>query len=200
MSEEKTIYRISERPGDEYPYNVQEIKIIDGKEVYSGFGRFCKTEVAAQAWAGMRSHGVYTREQWEHDRDFKAVPGQAVERSIYNHMMDVVPCRTLPRALMGDGFTAGFLMGEPIDTNEDGDKLYRAFAIKEPFCYYLGLVPETRHYLFFSSNAFIDGADVTDFDSDAEARGFAIDHEAACYKQTDEGLKEIYDPKKEGAV
>ena len=82
--ESRIIYKITERPGDEYPYNVQEIKIIDGKEVYSGFGRFCRTKSEAENYIQHRkdsTQAIYTMDQWKADRDFKATPCQ---EEIYN--------------------------------------------------------------------------------------------------------------------
>lgn len=43
-------YRILETHDTEYPYNVQQIKVIQGQEVYSGYGRFCKTMQEAEAY------------------------------------------------------------------------------------------------------------------------------------------------------
>lgn len=57
---ERLIYRIQETQDSEYPYNVQEIKIIQGQEVYSGFGRFCQTLEEANAYISGRrgEHGI----------------------------------------------------------------------------------------------------------------------------------------------
>lgn len=50
----KLIYRIQPTQDDAYPYNVQEIQVIQGQEVYSGFGRFCRTMEEANNYISSR--------------------------------------------------------------------------------------------------------------------------------------------------
>lgn len=43
-------YRILETHETDYPHNVQQIKEYRGQQIYSGFGRFCKTLQEARAY------------------------------------------------------------------------------------------------------------------------------------------------------
>ena len=50
----------------------------------------------------------------------------------------------------------------------------------------------------FCGNAFIDGAIITDFESDAEAAEYAANYEAQCYRIDADGKRTlIYEPGKD---
>lgn len=88
---------------------------------------------------------IYTHEQWCKDSAFKALPGQEIEASIYDEMLDVLPPKPLPRKAAeqsskdyGISISAGFLMGEPHGFVGEG-LTYLAFGMSGKRCYYLGL-------------------------------------------------------------
>lgn len=89
---------------------------------------------------------VYTMDQWAHE--FNADPGQEIEEVIYNKMLDGMPPLDIPAAFLDEArsqyrvdFIKGFLMGEPI-ASDNGGLLYAAFAKTESGkCYYLGQCP-----------------------------------------------------------
>jgi len=142
---------------------------------------------------------IYTMQQWQADRDFKAEPGQEIAEDVYNEMLDVMPAKTLPketarRALQAFDIPvhAGFLMGEPTDSSPQG-LLYRAFGMndygKGKHYYYLGLsLPARRlngiYYYFDCMNAFVnDGLfNAAEFDGDRDAIQHAANYEATLYK------------------
>lgn len=86
-------------------------------------------------------HNIYTMDQWRADGTFSAQPGQEIEQSIYDAMMNAVPPYSLPREAVAQAWDeyniivhAGFLNGEEYDTG-----LYMAFGMSCRRCYYLGL-------------------------------------------------------------
>ena len=92
---------------------------------------------------------IYTREQWSNDRELKAMPGQEIEESIYDAILNVLEPLPLPpktarqaEKQYGISVNAGFLLREPYDICNEG-YTYLAFAMggngKENHCYYLGL-------------------------------------------------------------
>lgn len=78
----------------------------------------------------------YTREDWQRDRDFKAVAGQEIDEEIYNEMFNVLPPLRLPH---NEYCAAGFRVSEPY-THRDGKPLYMAFGNRGGKYYYLGLM------------------------------------------------------------
>lgn len=142
---------------------------------------------------------IYTIKQWETDREFKAAPGQEITAEIYDRMLNAMPPVSLPketarRALrrLNIPVHAGFLMGEPADSNQEG-LLYLAFGMndygKGKHYYYLGLSHPPRrlngkYYYFDCMNAFVnDGLfKAAEFDGDADAIKYAADYEATLYK------------------
>ena len=92
----------------------------------------------------------YTREDWQRDQSFKAVPGQEIEKEIYEDMFNVLPPLRLPRnkvmealETMNLHISAGFMMGEPHSHSKNG-ALFMAFGKTYPDesgerYYYLGL-------------------------------------------------------------
>lgn len=42
------------------------------------------------------NNNIYTMQQWEKDREFKAEPGQEIAPEIYDEMLNVLPPRSLP--------------------------------------------------------------------------------------------------------
>ena len=142
---------------------------------------------------------IYTMEQWQKDRDFKAEPGQEISADVYDEMLNAMPPLSMPKetaraALRGLNIPVhtGFLMGEPTDSSPQG-LLYRAFGMndygKGKHYYYLGLSqPERRlngtFYFFDCMNAFVnDGLfKAAEFDGDADAIHHAANYEATLYK------------------
>ena len=82
--------------------------------------------------------GMYTREDWQRDRNFSAAPGQEIQPEIFADMRDVVPPLPLPERMKKLGFS-GFLMGEPQTHNAHGP-VYKAFVRSNGHFYYFGLV------------------------------------------------------------
>ena len=83
---------------------------------------------------------IYTREQWEKDRNFSAKVGQEVEEEIYWEMFELMPPLRLPREC---GYLSGFRMGEPYiheQSKKTGEFLghYAAFGKKDGKYYFLG--------------------------------------------------------------
>ena len=143
---------------------------------------------------------VYTMEQWNTDRDFKAVPGQEITEQIYDEMLNCMPPEDLPRNKAAQALDdydipvhAGFLMGEPHSTDADGRALYMAFGMhdygKGKHYYYLGLARAQerlngQYYYFDCLNA-IDNDGLlpaATFANDADAIRKAADYEATLYK------------------
>lgn len=77
----------------------------------------------------------YTREDWQRDREFKAVAGQEIDEEIYNEMFNVLPPLRLPSGAK----MAGFRVSEPY-THRDGKPLYMAFGNSGGKYFYLGLM------------------------------------------------------------
>ena len=85
---------------------------------------------------------VYTRADWEKNREFNAAPGQEIAEEIYDEMLDVLPPYSLPRCKRTDGFTAGFMVSEPVSTDPVTGKLnYSAFGKRNGKYYFIGLLP-----------------------------------------------------------
>ena len=84
--------------------------------------------------------GVYDGYQWHLDRNFSAKPGQEITREIYDSMFDCLPPHSLPRLPETQGYTAGFLMGEPYD-HVNGKAVYSAFGRRGDRCFFLGYLP-----------------------------------------------------------
>ena len=87
---------------------------------------------------------VYTMDHWRADRDFKATPGQEIAPDVYDEMMNATPPIRLSAeasAIARDRFqilsTAGFLMGEPSESDQDG-LLYLAFVSAGNRRYFIG--------------------------------------------------------------
>ena len=145
---------------------------------------------------------IYTAEAWAIDGTFKAAPGQEITEEIYNQMLNCLPPKTLPRskaeqALQDYGIPvhAGFMMGEPHSTGEDGRELYLAFGSndygKGKHFYFLGLAAEApklhgSYYFFDCMNAFITDRyfALSAFTDEAEAIKTAANYEATLYKVT----------------
>ena len=84
----------------------------------------------------------YTREDWERDHDFNAVPGQEIDAEIYEEMFEVLPPIRLPRNERTEGFTCGFMVSEPVTADPTADRmLYRAYGKRGGKYYYIGLLP-----------------------------------------------------------
>ena len=62
---------------------------------------------------------AYTRQDWQRDKTFAALPGQEIEPEIYDHMLNALPPLRLPRCPQTDGFIAGFMLGEPWDSDPE---------------------------------------------------------------------------------
>ena len=84
---------------------------------------------------------VYDSDDWTRDETFSAVPGQEVTREIYDHMLNCMPPLHLPHCRRTQGFTAGFMMGEPTSSDKAGRLLYSAFGRVGERCYFIGLLP-----------------------------------------------------------
>lgn len=100
-----------------------------------------KREYFTVAAADTAEMPVYTAESWANDGTFKAVPGQEIAEEIYNNMFNALPPLRLPREAILEGYTCGFMMGEPHSTDPaTGKELYLAFAKRENGkYYYIGL-------------------------------------------------------------
>ena len=143
---------------------------------------------------------VYTMADWRAAGSFDAIPGQEITEDVYNEMRECVPPKSIPQEKARQALTdykipvhAGFLMGEPHSTDENGGPLYHAFGMndygKGRHYYYLGLsgpykVLHGQYYYFDCMNAFVnDGLfPAAEFESDAEAISKAADYEATLYK------------------
>ena len=85
---------------------------------------------------------AYTGEDWARDESFAAAPGQEVTEEIYNQMLDCMPPIRLPRCKRTQGYTAGFLMGEPTSSDlTTGKSLFSAFGKCGGRYYFIGLLP-----------------------------------------------------------
>ena len=141
---------------------------------------------------------IYTMEQWQADGTFNAAPGQGIEEAVYNEMLNCVPPKSLPsetaqRALNKYGIPvhAGFLMGEPHSSDDNGP-LYMAFGMnqyKKKCYFYLGLSHEEKrlngiYYYMDCMNAFVnDGLfPASEFADDADAIRTAANYEATLHK------------------
>lgn len=159
---------------------------------------------------------IYTMEQWQNDRTFKADPGQEIDLEVYDEMLNCMPPKTLPhdkalQALHDYNIPvhAGFLMGEPHSSSPEGE-LYLAFGMndygKGKHYFYLGLSRPAKtlngsYYYFDCLNAFVnDGLFRTvEFKDDNEAIAKAADYEATLYRYEYQDGKRIsskmlYDP------
>lgn len=85
---------------------------------------------------------VYNAYNWHLDRNFSAKPGQEVTPEIYARMLDCVPPISLPRIPETQGYTSGFLMGEPHYHDDRGRAHYAAFGKRDGRCFFLGYLPE----------------------------------------------------------
>ena len=84
-------------------------------------------------------NSIYTHFNWRNDRTFKAAPGQEIEEHIYNQMLNCMPPNRLPRNEQTAGFIAGFLMGEPYDSDPiTGRARYAAFGRRDGKFYFIG--------------------------------------------------------------
>lgn len=85
---------------------------------------------------------IYTRFDWRNDRNFKAAPGQEIEESIYDQMLNCMPPHRLPRNEQTEDYIAGFLVGEPYDFDpETGRTRYAAFGRRNGKYYFIGYMP-----------------------------------------------------------
>ena len=143
---------------------------------------------------------IYTMEQGANDRTFKADPGQEITADVYEQMLNGMPPESLPREKARQALQdynipihAGFLMGEPYSTNENGEPLYMAFGMndfgKGKKYYYLGLSAKTPelhgdYYFFDCMNAFITDRyfKTSAFESEQEAIKTASNYEATLYR------------------
>lgn len=91
------------------------------------------------------NNNIYTSEQWEKDRTFKAEPMQQIEQEIYFHFLNCMPPLNINKDfaynLINNGFhlMGAFLMSEPYSHNGQGKALYMAFGHDGNNYYYLGL-------------------------------------------------------------
>ena len=93
----------------------------------------------------MRNMPIYTRQDWHRDKTFAAQPGQEIEPEIYDHMLNALPPLRLPRCPQTDGFIAGFMLGEPWDSDpETGRNRYAAFGLRDRKCFFIGYL--TKEY------------------------------------------------------
>ena len=84
----------------------------------------------------------YTGDDWTRDGSFAAAPSQEVSPEIYEDMLDCLPPLRLPRCPRTEGYSSGFLLGEPTTTDpETGANLYSAFGKRGGRCYFIGLLP-----------------------------------------------------------
>lgn len=82
---------------------------------------------------------IYTHSDWQRDGTFKAAPGQEVEESIYDQMLDCMPSFRLPRCEGTEIYATGFLVSEPYDTDHStGENFYAAFGLLDGKCYFVG--------------------------------------------------------------
>lgn len=144
---------------------------------------------------------IYTMDTWKHDRDFNADPGQEITEEVYNEMLNTMPPGTLPQEKARQALEdykipvhAGFLMGEPHTTGDNGQFLYHAFGMndygKGGHYYYLGLseavkgIPDGEYYFMDCMNAFVNNGlfPAAEFKDDADAIQTAADYEATLYK------------------
>ena len=143
---------------------------------------------------------IYTMQDWQNDREFRAVPGQEITGEVYEQMYNTMPPKSIPQEKALQALEeyqipvhAGFLMGEPHSTDSDGKLLYLAFGMNDygngKRYYYLGLsrpykVLHGQYYYFDCMNAFVnDGLfPAAEFENDAEAISKAADYEATLYK------------------
>ena len=84
---------------------------------------------------------VYDGYRWHKDGSFSANPGQEVTPEIYQDMFDCLPPRRLPHIPETQGYTAGFLVGEPHD-HANGKAVYAAFGRCGERCFFIGYLPE----------------------------------------------------------
>ncbi len=85
---------------------------------------------------------IYTHIDWRNDRAFGAAPGQEIEEHIYNEMLNCMPPHRLPHNELTAEYSAGFLMGEPYDSDpETGRARYAAFGRKNGKYYFIGYMP-----------------------------------------------------------
>lgn len=84
---------------------------------------------------------VYNSYMWHLDGSFAARPGQEVTSEIYQYMMDCLPPFRLPKTEQTTGYSAGFLVGEPYDSDQDGRLRYPAFAKSGEHYFFLGYLP-----------------------------------------------------------
>ncbi len=146
---------------------------------------------------------MYTMEDWRRDGTFNASPGQEISEEIYNEMFNALPPLNLPRntaeyALekLNVPVHAGFMMGEPYESNAKDGILFLAFGMndygKGKHFFYLGLghkdkpVKNGTYYFFESVEGLQDDGLVKaskDID-DVKAIRFAQEREATAYKLT----------------
>lgn len=157
---------------------------------------------------------LYTMEQWTQDRTFNAEAVQEISAEIYEQMLNCMPPERLPitkarQALQDYNIPvhAGFLMGEPHSSDNNGNLLYLAFGSNdygsgtkhEPHYYYLGLSikqPELNgdFYYFDCLGLLYDAArtgmpcdnfiSVKAYTDDKEAINAAANYEATLYRYT----------------
>lgn len=85
---------------------------------------------------------MYTMNDWGRDGSFNAIAGQEIEDEIYSRMLNVLPPLSLPRHPRTEGYSAGFLVSEPVCSDPAGHgMLYSAYGRKDGRCYYIGLLP-----------------------------------------------------------
>ena len=142
------------------------VRRIDGRRetivVYSGHSTQQEAEAAAQRSAGRYDdvesinatpvdhsyeyeycgETVYNGYMWHLDGSFAAHPGQEVTPEIYRQMLDCLPPLSLPRTPETAGYSAGFLVGEPHDSDpKTGKTRYAAFGRSGDRCFFLGYMP-----------------------------------------------------------
>lgn len=143
---------------------------------------------------------LYTMSQWNKDRVFKAEPGQAISKKVYDQMLYCLPSKNLPNEaglyalrIFGIPVHSGFLMGEPETADKNGI-LYRAFGMNnfgKPKYFYLGLSTEGEmlngDYYYFDCLEDLGNDNlypVKRFRSEKEAIITAMRYEATLYKRT----------------
>ena len=84
----------------------------------------------------------YTEEDWSRDIEFAAAPGQEITEEIYEDRYDVLPIISLPRCQRTEGYTAGFMVSEPLCSDpETGKLMYGAYGKKDGKYYFIGILP-----------------------------------------------------------
>lgn len=98
----------------------------------------------------MRKRSIYDEDAWARNKVFSAYPGQEITKSIWEHMLNCMPPKTLPEAaaddaklLLGFSVFGGFMMGEPYGLTKGAfHDTYPAFTNHGNRYYFLGMYAE----------------------------------------------------------